>query len=82
VRKLQEEMYQQLLVLRENLSSTIEAALESPASLTEELKPAQSSGTVTMDAEEHKKLVDENTRLKYRVKILLDTISILESNQK
>lgn len=75
VKKLQEEMYQQLVILREGLYQTIDVACASTGSTAAPVVAAQppvaapaTNGAINSD--EVKKLKEENTKLNYRVKIL------------
>ncbi|CDW82841.1 UNKNOWN [Stylonychia lemnae] len=80
VRKLQEEIYQQLLVLRENIAQTIEVAIQNQSTLpVQQSEPAQQTAAVTQ--EEYNTIRDENVRLKYRVQHLLKTIIQIEAKQ-
>ena len=79
VKKVQEELYQQLLVLREGLYQTMAIALEQPVSANGTVGPAQGEGPAS---EEGKKLKEDNTKLKYRVKFLKNTIEEMEAGKK
>lgn len=83
IKKLQEEMLQQLYVLREGLYQTLDVSCSHAATgATAPVAPvvaavAESDST---SAAEIKKLKDENTKLNYRIKILCKTLD--ESSQK
>jgi hypothetical protein len=70
-------MYQQLLVLREGLYQTLDAACATATGgVTEPVKAASASAPVddSAAAAEIKKLKEENAKLNYRVKILCGSL--------
>eukprot|EP00347_Sterkiella_histriomuscorum_P021599 403333419 len=83
LRQLQEEIYQQLLVLRENLAHTIDVAVQNQPQIEAQqltAAAANNGGVASQDTlEELKKVKEENVKLKYRINILGDTIDNLEA---
>lgn len=78
VKKLQDEMYHQLLILRETLAQTIEEAIKQSASAPANAYAEQKEGVANASEEEMKKLKDENQRLNYRIKHLIKTLNEVE----
>ena len=65
-----------MLVMREGLAQTIEEAIRMQAAKPQE--NVVSTGAASVSEKEYKELKDENARLKYRVKILLNTLAEAE----
>jgi beta-lactamase class A len=82
VKKIQEEMYQQLLVLREGILQSLEASLATATGGAQAAPVVQArpvaAGTSSEVQEELAKLREENTKLKYRVGFLVKTLDEVE----
>jgi hypothetical protein len=78
IKKLQEEMYQQLIILREGLFLTLDASCSLATNGGAPIAPVAATAAVAqsddVSAAEIKKLKDENTKLNYRIKILCKTL--------
>lgn len=87
IKKLQEEMYQQLLVLREGLYHTVDLSCASASSSGPVASAPVSDAPMTAAQlaqsanDETKILKDENAKLKYRIGILLNTIDEIEKKK-
>ncbi len=77
-------MYQQLLVLREGLYQTVDLSCASSSGapvVASEAVPMTASQMAQSANDETKILKDENTKLKYRIGILLKTIDEIENKK-
>ena len=76
IKKLQEEFYQQLIVLREGLYQTLDISCASAAAGPAKYSQTASSGAPISKegADEVTKLRDENTKLQYRIGILVKSL--------
>lgn len=84
IKKLQEEFYQQLVILREGLAQTVEVACVTASGPVQPLPALQVSSAESCDATaaEMAKLKEENNKLKYRMKMLLKSLEEVEAKQK
>lgn len=86
VKKIQEEMYQQLLVLREGILQSLEASIATatggvPAQSAQPVAASPATASSTEVAAELAKLREENTKLKYRVGFLVKTLDEVEKKK-
>lgn len=85
IKKLQEEMLQQLYVLREGLYQTLESSCQLASAGGAPVPAAQAApakaGLDEETAAELKSLKDENTKLNYRIKILCKTLDEVEQRK-
>ena len=86
IKKLQEETYQQLLVLREGLYQSIDLACSGSgggvSSSSDAPVSVAAAPVSTSTSEENKALREENAKLKYRVKFLVKTLDEVEASKK
>ena len=84
VRKIQEQLYEQLVVIREGFHQTVAAALSEVNSAASAAHAPTTTGVVSEEKpavrnEEMEKLRSDNAKLNYRIGHLLRTIDELEA---
>ena len=91
IRKVQEQLYEQLLAIREGVHQTLvsaiteaeTAAASTPAATQQTAEAPKATGEADPKlAEENEKLKAENKKLEYRIVHLLRTIDSLEAAQQ